>query len=113
MPTYMKCRIMHVEVTHTLDTDSFIMAFMRFITQRENVKKKKIQFFSIRNQLIRALEEMDNQNLQAFMQAFIVDWVKKRRSPFSVSYMRGVLEEDTPYNFCSWKFVWLSPYFNL
>ena len=56
---------------------------------------------------------MDNQNLQAFMQAFIVDWVKKRRSPFSVSYMRGVLEEDTPYNFCSWKFVWLSPYFNL
>lgn len=38
MPTYMKCRIMHVEVTHTLDTDSFIMALMRFITQRENVQ---------------------------------------------------------------------------
>ena len=37
---------------------------------------KKIQFFSIRNQLTRALQEMDNQNLQAFMQAFIVDWVK-------------------------------------
>ena len=47
MPTYMKCRIMHVEVTHTLDTDSFIMALMRFITQRENVQtmfKKKFSF---------------------------------------------------------------------
>lgn len=36
---------MHVEVTHTLDTDSFIMALMRFITQRENVKKKKNSVF--------------------------------------------------------------------
>lgn len=43
----MKCRIMHVEVTHTLDTDSFIMALMRFITQRENVKKKKKFSFSV------------------------------------------------------------------
>ena len=59
MLTYMNSRIMHIEITHTLGTDSFKMALMRFITRRGNVQTilKKNQFLSVRKSADKSIRE--------------------------------------------------------
>ena len=73
MFTCMSCRAVHIEITHSLDTDSFILALRRSISRGGNVptifSDDGSNFIGSENELKRALEEMDKEKLQSFMQA--------------------------------------------
>ena len=65
MFTCMNCRAVHMEITHPLDTDSFLLALRSLITRRGNVQSifsdNGSNFISSENGLRRALEEMDKE----------------------------------------------------
>ena len=60
MFTCMSCRTVHMEITHPLDTDSFLLALWSLITRRGNVQSifsdNGSNFISSENELRRALE---------------------------------------------------------
>ena len=70
----------HIEVTHSLDTDSFIQALRHIIVGGENIRtiysENGSNFITAENELKRALEEMDDKKIQAFMQEFGGYWIK-------------------------------------
>ena len=73
MSPCMTCWAVHIEITHSLDTDSFILALRRLIARRESVQTifsdNGSNFIGSENELRRALEEMDKNKLQSFMLA--------------------------------------------
>ena len=76
----MNSRAVQIEVTHSLDTDSFIQALRQIIARRGNIKTifsdNGSNFIGADNELKRAFEEMDNEKIQAFKQEFGGDWIK-------------------------------------
>ena len=62
MFTRMSCRAVHIEITHPLDTDSFLLALRRLIARGGNVQSifsdNASNFIGSENELRRALEEM-------------------------------------------------------
>ena len=80
MFTCMNSRTAHIEVPHSLDTDSFIQALRQIIARRGNIRTiysdNGNNFIGADNELKRAFEEMDNEKIQAFMQEFGEDWIK-------------------------------------
>ena len=98
MFTCMSCRAVHIEITHSLDTDSFILALGRLVVQKRNVQTifsdNGSTFIGSENELSRALEEMDKEKLKSFMEASEGDWVTwKRNSPYA-SHMGGIWERQ-------------------
>ena len=77
--TCMSCQAVHIEITHFLDTDSFILALRRLIARRENIQTifadNGSNFIDSEDKLRRAFEEMDKEKLQSFMQASGIDWI--------------------------------------
>ena len=73
MFTCMSCRAVHTETTHSLDTDSFILALRHLIARRGNVqaifKDNGSNFIGSENELTRALGEMNKERLQSFLEA--------------------------------------------
>ena len=98
MFTCMSCRAVHIEITHSLDTDSFIRALRRLIDRRGSVQTifsdNCSNFIGSENGLMRALEEMDKEKLQHFMQASGGDWTTWKRNPSYGSHMGGVWERQ-------------------
>ena len=78
--TCMNSRAIHTEVTHSLDSDSFIQALRRIIARRGNIRTiysdNRSNFIGADKELKRAFEEMDNKKIQAFMQEFGGNWIK-------------------------------------
>ena len=76
----MNSRAVQIEVTHSLDTDSFIQALRQIIARRGNIKTifsdNGSNFIGADNELKRAFEEMDNEKIQAFKQEFGGDCIK-------------------------------------
>ena len=68
----MGSRAVHIEITHSFDTDSFIQALRRVIARRGNIKTlfsdNGSNFIGCENELKKAYEEMENQKIQSFMQ---------------------------------------------
>ena len=98
MFTCMSCRAVHIEITHSLDTDSFILALGRLVARKRNVQTifsdNGSTFIGSENELSRALEEMDKEKLKSFMEASEGDWVTwKRNSPYA-SHMGGIWERQ-------------------
>ena len=62
MFTCMSCRAVLIEITHPLDTDSFLLALRRLIARGGNVQSifsdNASNFIGSKNELRRALEEM-------------------------------------------------------
>ena len=96
MLTCMSCPAVHVEITHSLDIDSFMLALRRLIVRRGNVQTilsdNGNNFIGSENELRRALEKMNMEKLQSFMQASGGDWVTWKRNPPYSSHMDGVWE---------------------
>ena len=94
MFTCMNSRAVHIEVTHSLDTDSFILALRRMIARRGNVRTiysdNGSNFIGAENDMKKALEEMDDKKTQALVQEFGGDWIKWKRSPPVANHMGGV-----------------------
>ena len=98
MFTCMSSRTVHIEVSDSLDTDSFRQALRRTIARRGNIRTiysdNGSNFIGADNELKRAFEEMDNEKIQAFMQEFGEDWIKWKRNPPVASHMGGVWERQ-------------------
>ena len=90
--TCLNVPVVHIEVTHSLDTDSFIQALRRMIARRGNIRT--IYFIRAENELKRDFEEMDDKKIQVFMQKFVGDWIKWKRKPPVASHMGGVWERQ-------------------
>ena len=81
----MSFRAVHIEITHSIETDSFKLALTRLIARRRNVQTifpdNGSNFIGSENKLRRALEEMDKKKIHFFMQASGGDWVSWKRNP--------------------------------
>ena len=79
MFTWMNSRAVHIKVTHSLDTDSFIQALRWMIARRGNIRTiysdNGSNFIRAENELKRAFEEIDNKKIEAFTQEFGGDWI--------------------------------------
>ena len=98
MFTCMSFRAVHIEITFSLDTDSFILALRHLIARRGNAQTifldNDCNFIVSENELRRALEEMDKEKLQSFTQASGGDWITWKRNPPYASHMGGVWEHQ-------------------
>ena len=98
MYTCMNSCAVHIKVTHSLDTDSFIQALKWMIARRENVRTiysdNVSNFIGAENELKRAFEEMDDKKIQAFTQEFGGDWITWKRNPLVASHIGGVWERQ-------------------
>ena len=98
MFTCVNSRAVHTEVTHSLDTDSFIQALRRMIARRGNIRTiysdNGSNFIGAGNELKRVFEEIDDKKIQVFMQGFGGDWIKCKRNPPVASHMGGVWERQ-------------------
>ena len=68
----MTSRDVHIEITHSLNSDSFIQALRRVFACRENIRilysGNGTNFVGCENELKKAYKEMDNERIQSFMQ---------------------------------------------
>ena len=76
MFTCMNSQGVHIEVTNSLDTDSFILALRRMIARRENVRTiysdNGSNFIRAENELKKALEEMDDKKIKFSCKTLVV-----------------------------------------
>ena len=67
MFTCMNSCVVHIEVTHGLDTDSFIQALRQMIARIGNIRSiysdNESNFIAAENELKRAFEEMDDKKI--------------------------------------------------
>ena len=98
MFTCMASRAVHIEVTFSLDSDSFILALRRLIARRGNVRSiysdNGSNFIGAERELRKAYEEMDDDKIQSFMQEHGGDWIKWYKNPPLASHMGGVWERQ-------------------
>ena len=87
--TCMTSRAVHIEITHSLDSASFIQALRRVFAYRGNIKvfysDNGTKFVGCANKLKKAYKEIDNERIQYFMESFGGDlmkgiWEKQIRS---------------------------------
>ena len=80
MFTCLASRAVHIEVSHSMTTDSFIQTLGRLITRRGNVRQIHLDngpnLVGAEQELIHALNEMDHTKIQGYLQNNIADWVK-------------------------------------
>ena len=94
-------RVVHIEVAHQIDTDSFIQALTRMIAMRENARLIQSgngsNFLGAENELKRAFLEMDNKKISQFLQDKGTDWIKwqrRQRNTPAASHMSGVWQRQ-------------------
>ena len=70
--TCFSSRAVHIEITNTIDADSFIMALHRFFARWGSVRSiwsdNEINFVGVNNELQKALKEMDHLKLKNYLQ---------------------------------------------
>lgn len=76
--TCMTCRAIHIEMAYKLTTDSFIMAWRRFVNRRGNPKEmfsdNGTNFRGAHTELNRAVAELDNEKLRTTLATYGVKW---------------------------------------
>ncbi|XP_078384040.1 uncharacterized protein LOC144666486 [Oculina patagonica] len=93
--TCLVSRAVHIEVAHSLDTDSFLQALRRFISRRGPVREIRsdngTNFVGARRELREALNEMDQKEITEQLRQQNVDW---KFNPPAASHMGGVWERQ-------------------
>ena len=96
MFTCMVTRAVHIEVTHSLSTDSFLNAYRRFVARRGPVRQirsdRGTNFVGAKNELQAALNEMDQDRIQRTLSQDGCDWVTFKMNVPSASHMGGIWE---------------------
>ena len=94
----MASRAVHIEITHSLNSDSFIQALRRAIARRGNIKvlysDNGTNFVGCENELKKAYKEMFKERIQSFVQSLAGDLVRWIRNPPAASHMGGVWERQ-------------------
>ena len=92
-PVFLACRAIQIEVTYSLNTDSFIMCLRRFIGQRRNVRligsNKEWNFIGASAELIQAFQEMDHSRISNYLEEHCGEWIKWKRNPPFASIIEG------------------------
>ena len=95
---YMVGRVVHVEVTFSLDTDSFILALRRLVARRGNIRSiysnNGSNFIGAEQELKKAYLEMDDRKIQSFLLEQGGDCIRWHKNPPLASRMGGVWERQ-------------------
>ena len=85
---------MHIEITNSVETDSFILALGRFVAKCGNVKSitsdNGTNFVGANNELKKAFNEMNHQQIWHFLANADADWLIWLRYASAASHMGGV-----------------------
>ena len=96
--TCMSSRAAHIEVTNDLGANSFIQALRRFIARRGQVSSIRTDnganFIGAENELKKAIEEMNHEEIKEFLLRKGCDWIVWKRNPPAASHMGGVWERQ-------------------
>ena len=93
--TCLVSRAVHIEVAHSLDTDSFLHALRRLITRRGQVREIRsdngTNFVGARRELREAINEMDQKEITEKLRQQNIDW---KFNPPPASHMGAVWERQ-------------------
>ena len=93
--TCMASRAIHIEVVHTMETDSFLQALRRVIARRGPIRELRsdqgTNFVGAENELKRSLQEMDDERIKAELLKHNIDWI---RNPAMASNFGGAWERQ-------------------
>lgn len=96
--TCMASRAVHLEVSNTLETDSFLNALRRFICRRGPVRQLRsdqgTNFIGAKRELREALQSMDQSKISAELLKENCDWMTFKMNPPSASHAGGVWERQ-------------------
>ena len=94
----MASRAVHVEVAATLEADSFINAFRRFVSRRGPIRQLRsdqgTNFVGASRELRAALNELDHDKIRGELQRHDCDWFVFKMNVPSASHMGGVWERQ-------------------
>ena len=83
--TCLSSRAIHIEVVHSLSTDSFILGLRDFIGRRRIVRMirsdNRTSFIDASAELIRAFQEMGHKKIGDFLEENGGDWMVWKRNP--------------------------------
>ena len=89
-------RAVHIEVTFSLDTGSFILALRRLVAWQGNIRSiysnNGSNFIGAEQELKKAYMEMDDRKTQSFLLEQGGDWIRWHNNPPLVSHMGGAWE---------------------
>ena len=96
--TCMASRAIHLEVAHSLETDSFIQALRRFICRRGPIRQMRsdqgTNFVGAKKVLKEALSELDQDKIGKELLQDNCDWFSFKMNVPSASHMGGVWERQ-------------------
>ena len=85
----------HLEITNSVETDSFLLALRTFIGLRKNIRQMRSDngnnFVSTVKELRKTFREMDHAQIR-YLQILNADWMIWLRNPPATSHMGGVWE---------------------
>ena len=91
----MASRAIHIEVVHTMETDSFLQALWRVIARRGPIRElrsdQETNFVGAENELKRSFQEMDDERIKAELLKHNIDWI---RNPAMASNFGGAWERQ-------------------
>ena len=92
------CYAVHIEVTNSLDTDSFFLALRRFMARRGTVHSIWLDhgtnFVGARNELQPASKEIKYDKIKRFLQENGADWILWHNNPPRASHIAGIWERQ-------------------
>ena len=98
MFTCMASRAVPIEVTFSIDTDSFIIALRRLVAQRGNIRSiysdNGTNSIGAEQELKKAYLEMDDRKIQSFLLEQGGDWIRWHKNPPLTSHKGGVWERQ-------------------
>lgn len=93
--TCLTIRAIHIEVIHSMETDSFLQALQRFISRRGQIKMLRsdngTNFVGACNELRQALKGLDQVKINSYLNRRNIEW---RFNPPTASHMGGVWERQ-------------------
>ena len=96
--TCFSSRTVHIELTNSLDADSFILALRRFMARRGTVRSiwsdNGTNFVGAKNELQRAFKEMKHDKIKSFLQENGADWILWHNNPPGASHMGEIWERQ-------------------
>ena len=94
--TCFSCRAIHIEITSSLETDTFILALRRMIARRGSVRiitsDNGTNFVGAKSEIRKAFNEMNHQRISNQLLKSGTDWIIWKRNTPTASNMGGVWE---------------------